>query len=395
MDFGVVTPREREVFDLLGDHLTHEQIARQLFVSVRTVESHVASLRRKLDTPDHRALVRLAVEHRRGPGAGSAAPTPLTSFVGRAHELAELNAAVTAARLVSVVGPGGAGKTRLALAVAGALGSQFSDGVRWVDLVPVRDGAGLEDALAQACGAVVTGRREPADAVIAVLRGRQTLLVLDNCEHLVNAVAVLVERVLNTSPGVNVLLTSRQRLAVPFERVFPVAGLSADIDGDAVALFVERARSAGAAAPSPPERERISAICVAIGGLPLAVELAAVRMPALGLDGVERGLLDQAGLLTAGPRASLRHRSMNDTLDWSLALLPGAAAIALRRLAVFAAPFDLHSAIAVAGFSQLPVGDVPAMLTQLVEQSLVTAETAGGQSRTACWNRCGNTASRG
>jgi len=195
VDLSVVTPREREVFDLLGTYLTHEQIALQLVISVRTVESHVASLRRKLDTRDHRALVRLAVEQRFSatPSAGAMLPTPLTSFVGREQELAALVFALQTARLVSAVGPGGVGKTRLAVAAAASVGPELDHGVHWVDMVSVREVTGVQDAVARACGAVLTSRRDPTDAVVAALRDRRMLLVLDNCEHVVNAVSVLVE----------------------------------------------------------------------------------------------------------------------------------------------------------------------------------------------------------
>ncbi|MDT4997495.1 MAG: hypothetical protein QOD45_1563, partial [Pseudonocardiales bacterium] len=151
VDLGVATPREREVLELLGEHLTHEQIGRKLFISPRTVETHVAALRRKLQLPDHRALVRFAVEERTYRPAAASPPAPLTSFVGRRAELAELIAALDDARLVSAVGSGGAGKTRLAMAAAATV---TAPGVaRWVDLALVTDPSTFEDAVAQACGA--------------------------------------------------------------------------------------------------------------------------------------------------------------------------------------------------------------------------------------------------
>src|SRR5664279_1558042 len=286
-----VTPREREVLLLLGEHLTHEQIGQRLFISVRTVESHVASLRRKLAMPDHRALVRHSVEQRRAPAIASP-PAALISFIGRARELGQLRAALDTARLVSAVGPGGVGKTRLALAAVEGRDAQ------WVDLVPVTDSIGLEEAVAHACGALPSSRLGPVEATVAALRGRRVLLVLDNCEHLVNAVAVLVERLLTASPDLTVLVTSRVRLVLPFERVFRTDGLSVDVGGDAVALFVERAVAAGATPPAAGELARISQVCNALGGLALAIEMAAARLPSIGLDGVERGLLDQGTLLT-------------------------------------------------------------------------------------------------
>lgn len=378
-----MTQREQEVLDLLGANLTHEEIGRRLFISVRTVESHVASLRRKLDIPDHRTLVRLAAEHRLTAGHRShAPPLPLTSFVGRASELAGLAAALEAARLVTVTGPGGVGKTRLALSAARSLAARFGDHVCWTDLVPVATADDLADAVAAACDAVATSRRGPAEAVIAALADRPALVVLDNCEHVVSQVAALAERILTACPGVTMLLTSRLRLAVAFERVFAVPTLSAEPGGDAVALFCERAAAAGtelggAGPEDRADRERVAAICSALGGLPLAIELAAVRLPALGLDGVERGLATQSDLLTGGGRAVLRHRSMAQTLDWSAALLSPAAARTLRRLAVFRTPFQLPGAATVA--TDPP--DLPgttAALAELTEHNLlVTTHEAG------------------
>jgi predicted ATPase/DNA-binding CsgD family transcriptional regulator len=372
MEATGMTPREREVLTLLGEQLTHEQIGQRLFISVRTVESHVASLRRKLGTPDHRALVRHAVEQRSLP-AIAALPVPLTSFVGRAQELERLQAALGAARLVSAVGPGGVGKTRLALAAAE--GRQ----ARWADLAPVTDGVALEEAVAHACGAMSSGRLGPVEATIAALRGRRVLLVLDNCEHLVNATAVLVERLLTAGPELTVLVTSRVRLVLPFEQVIRIDGLSVEVGGDAAALFVERAVAAGVPPPTAEERVRISRVCEVLGGLALAIEMAAARLPSLGLDGVERGLLDQGALLTGGARLSPRHRSMSDTLDWSTSLLPESAAATLRRVSVLVAPFDADAAVAVAAFGSLTADAVRDGLARLTEHSLLAATPSGGR----------------
>src|SRR6202042_3642808 len=202
-----ISPREREVLELLGEHLTHEEIGRRLFISVRTVESHVASLRRKLDLPDHRALVRHAVAVRAAAPGPAVLPAPLTSFIGRETELTALGAALQGARLVSVVGPGGVGKTRLALAGATALAGSYPGGVRWADLAPVTEPARLADAVAEACDAALSSPRGPAEALIASLRGRPALLVLDNAEHLVNAVAVLAERLVSSCPRLTILAT--------------------------------------------------------------------------------------------------------------------------------------------------------------------------------------------
>ena len=251
MEPGAVSPRERDVLALLGQQLTHEEIGRRLYISVRTVESHVSSLRRKLALPDHRSLVRYAAVHAdaAGPGRlGMRAFTPLTSFVGRAEELSALQAALREARVVTAIGPGGVGKTRLVWAAVSASAAEFDD-VHWVDLVPLTEPGRLDEAVAKACDAPTSSRLGPVEALVSAFGTRSVLLVLDNAEHLLDAVAVLVERLALACPQLHVLLTSRARLALPFEHVFRVEGLSSGAGGDAVALFVERSTAAGS--PSP------------------------------------------------------------------------------------------------------------------------------------------------
>lgn len=368
-----MSPREQRVLELLGEQLTHAEIAGRLFISVRTVESHVASLRRKLDLPDHRSLVRFAVAERSSAGPAAGLPVQLTSFVGREQELTALSAALQTARLLSAVGPGGVGKTRLAIRVAEATAARYPDGIRFVDLIPVPDSARLETAVAHACGAKPSSRLGPVEALVSTLGRQQVLLVLDNCEHLVNAVAVLAERLVTACPALTILVTSRTRLAVAFERVHRVDGLGVGADGDAVELFVDRAVAAGSAPPSVADRERISAVCQALDGLALAVELAAVRLPSLGLEGVERGLLDQADLLTGGTRVNPRQQSMRETLDWSVALLDESARVTLRRLSVLMAPFDVEVATSVATFPPLSIKQIHLAVERLADHSLIAA----------------------
>jgi len=255
-----VSDRESEVLALVGDHLTNAQIAGRLYLSVRTVESHVSSLLRKLGVADRRALAALAGAPAAVLGAtlpAASLPTPLTSFVGRIAERAALADALAEHRLVTAVGPGGVGKTRLALAVAGDVRGRYAGGARYVDLVPVTDPAMVGAALASAFGFGEQPGRSPAETVVAKLAGAEVLLVLDNCEHLLDGVSALVERLLAACPRVVVLATSRARLRVPFEFVFPVPGLSlegekgADADqGDATALFRERASMTGWTSPT-------------------------------------------------------------------------------------------------------------------------------------------------
>jgi len=374
IDDAGVSEREAEVLELVARRATNAEIAAELYVSVRTVESHVSSLLRKLDVADRRALARLAAASD-GPGAdgppatqrpgganGGAVeaavpprrpvPVPLTSFVGRSSEVADLTAAVTADRLVTALGPGGVGKTRLAAAVAAAVADRWRDGVWFVDLVPVTDEALVPTAVSRTLGLADAPVRSVEDHVVAHLADREALLVLDNCEQVVAGVGVFVERLLGACPHVAVLATSQARLLLPFERVFAVPGLSLPSDrdqGDAVSLFLERAAQAGAPMPPARDRERIGDICRRLDGSALAIELAAARLPSLGLDGIERGLAERFDLLAGGSRLDERHRSLRSTIDWSYGLLDEADQTLLRRVSVFAAPFTADAAAVVAG----------------------------------------------
>ncbi|HEV7760369.1 MAG TPA: LuxR C-terminal-related transcriptional regulator, partial [Acidimicrobiales bacterium] len=378
-----VSEREAEVLALLGDHLTNAEISARLFISVRTVESHVSSLLRKLAVGDRRALAELASRLHHNDGAAAAParsvpvvlPAPLTSFVGRAAERAALADAVQQRRLVTAVGPGGVGKTRLALAVAADVAERFDDGVWYVDLVPVSDPAMIAPAVAAALGAGEQSGRSIDETVIARLADARALVVLDNAEHLVDGVVVFVERLLGACPRVAVLATSRARLLVPFEWTFPVSGLSTDADdsqaddsqaGDAVALFVERAAAVGGAPPGPDDRRRIAAICRDLDGMALAIELAAARLPTLGIDGLEAGLADQLPMLAGGQRLDDRHRSLRAMLDWSCALLDADDGATLRWVSLFANPFTADDAAAVVGRR-----DAAGALARLADQSLL------------------------
>ena len=387
IDAGV-SVREAEVLELLGEHLTNAEISARLFISVRTAESHVSSLLRKLEVADRRALAQFAATLAAeppavpasgdGPEPGSLAapvlPAPLTTFVGRAAERAGLADALDGQRLVTAVGPGGVGKTRLALAVASDLADEYADGVWYIDLVPVTDPAMIPAAVAGALGISDQSGRSIEETVLARLSGAEALVVLDNCEHLVDSVVVFVERLLAACPQVTVLATSRARLLVPFERVFPVGGLSlgsSDGVGDAVTLFLDRASAVGTAPLGEDELRRVAAICIQLDGMALAIELAAARLPALGLDGLEAGLADQLGVLAGRPRLDDRHSSLRAALDWSYALLAPAEQAILRRVSVFAAPFKADDAALVVGFAPIDGAEVAAALSDLADQSLL------------------------
>jgi predicted ATPase/DNA-binding CsgD family transcriptional regulator len=379
-----ISAREAEVLSLLGEHLSNAEIGARLFISVRTVETHVSSLLRKLGAPDRRALAQLATEWSRSARMGEAVlglPAPVTSFVGRIRERAALAEAVTAHRQVSAVGPGGVGKTRLALAVAAEAVVDFTDGVWFVDLVPITDPAMVGAAVAAAAGIGEQQSRGMDESVIATLADRHALLVLDNCEHVRDGVAPFLERLLASCPRLTVLATSRARLMVPFERVYPIPPLSltGDGDSDAVALFLDRAAAVGWPL-APQQRDQAAEICRGLDGVALAIELAAARLPTLGLDGLADVLSDQLRL-TGGARADDRHRSVRAMLDWSHALLEPADRTLLRRIAVFVAPFTADAAGQVAGFAPLEPAAVADGLARLTEQSLLAATPSAGGTR--------------
>ncbi|MEU3482065.1 ATP-binding protein [Streptomyces sp. NPDC033754] len=382
MSTPVISSREADVLALLGEHLSNAEIAARLFISVRTVESHVSSLLRKLAVPDRRALSRRAAEFAPVQMAAPVLPAPLTAFVGRVRERGELAEALKKHRQVTAVGPGGVGKTRLALAVAAELAGDFADGVWFVDLAPVTDPGRVGAAVAAALGVGEQPGRGIDDSVFAVLADRQALLVWDNCEQIRDGVAPFLERLLAACPRVRVLVTSRARLMVPFERVFPVPPLSRAGGGDseAVELFLERSAAVGLSW-DPSVRDTVVALCERLDGMALAIELAAARCPTLGLDGLVAGLSDQLRILAGGPRAADRHRSVRAVLDWSHDLLEPADRALLRRVSVFVVPFTAEAAAELAGFAPLDPGAVADGLGRLAEQSLLTVTPSADGTR--------------
>ncbi|MFF9491707.1 ATP-binding protein [Streptomyces flaveolus] len=379
-----ISAREAEVLALLGEHLSNAEMAARLVLSVRTVESHVSSLLRKLHLPDRRALARHAAEVARAERSRSAPalPAPLTAFIGRVRERGELAEAVKAHRLVTVTGPGGVGKTRLALAVAAEVAGDFADGVWFVDLVPVTEPDRVGAAVAAAVGVGEQPGRGIDDAVLAALADHRALLVLDNCEQVRDGVAPFLERLLAACPGLRVLVTSRARLMVPFERVLPVPPLSRD-GGDAseaVALFTDRAAAVGQP-PGPAVSDGVVAVCERLGGVALAIELAAARWSTLGLDGLTAGLSDPLRILTGGPRADDRHRSLRAVLDWSHDLLDPWDQALLRRVSVFVTPFTAEAATEVAGFTAGASAGVPGCTTEAgAEAAGIAAEVGAGST---------------
>ncbi|MGH9185940.1 MAG: ATP-binding protein [Acidimicrobiales bacterium] len=331
-------------------------------------------------------------------------PVPLTSFIGRDAERAALIAALGRHREVTAVGPGGVGKTRLALAVAAEPGPQLRDGAWLVDLVPVTTPALVAQAVAAALGVSERQGQALDDALVAMLRVRKGLLVLDNCEHGLDGVGPLVEHLLGHCPGITVLATSRERLVAPFESVFRVPPLSLPRDdgdesgdgddSDAVALFVDRAQVADPNFhPGADDLQAIAAICRQLDGIALAIELAAARAASLGLDELAAGLAAGLELLSGGTRAVERHRSVRATVEWSAALLSDAEPTLLRHVSVFAAPFAPAGATAVTTAARLGSAQVPETLARWLTRAWPSPIPIPMASATGCWRRSANTGS--
>jgi len=298
-------------------------------------------------------------------------PLALTSFVGRGHELDRLVDLQSRSRLLALVGPGGVGKTRLAIQLATYAQSKFADGVWLVELAPIIDG----DLVPQAVAAALDVPEQADRALIATLtdhlRDRETLLVLDNCEHVIEAGARLAETLVRACPRLNLVITSREPLNVPGEVTWWVPSLD---ESEAVQLFLDRAGSVGYT-PTGDGLPAVAAICRRLDGLPLAIELAAARSHMMPVREIEARLGDRFLLLTGGSRtAADRQRTLEAAVDWSYGLLSEPEQLLFERLAVFAGRFSLDDAEAVCSGPPLKTPAVLDLLGRLVDKSLLVAE---------------------
>jgi len=309
--------------------------------------------------------------------------TAATSFIGRDSEAGEVHAAVKAHRLVTLTGVGGVGKTRLATEVAGRLVDEFPDGVWFFELAAVTDPAAVADAVAAVLGITQQPGKTMAQSVAAALEGRVRLLVLDNCEHVLDAAADLIEAILAASATTKIVATSREGLGIADEQLWPVPSLDvgAGVDSAAVALFVERAQhvSPRFTVGEDGETTAVVEICRRLDGIPLAIELAASRMASMTVSEV-RDRLDQRFRLLVGSRRGLeRHHTLRHAVAWSYELLDEPEKALLERCSVFAGGFDLQSACAVMGsdddFATLD------LLDALVRKSLLVVDRSSGRTR--------------
>ncbi|HSR20384.1 MAG TPA: BTAD domain-containing putative transcriptional regulator, partial [Anaerolineales bacterium] len=323
-------------------------------------------------------------------------PTLMTSFIGREVEIQQISSMLFTSRLVTLTGAGGVGKTRLALETARGVTDRFPDGVWYLELAALEDPDMVPGALRTVLGIpeAETGKRSVTDMLVDYYRSRTSLVLLDNCEHLVEACARLAQALLPACPGLHILATSREPLRAEGETTFLVPSLEVPEAPDSeafpslakvpsVRLFVERA-----CARSPSfmlarhNAATIAEICMRLDGIPLAIELAAARVGSLPVESINARLDQRFALLAGGLRTEIpRHRTLRALIDWSHDLLSAAERVLFRRLAVFAGGWTLESAEAVAATGELPKTDVLQMLPELAEKSLVVLDAHSGRYR--------------
>lgn len=380
-------------------------------VEENNLQVHVAALRKALG-PDRHLIVTVpglgyrlvanvdrdavadapAVPIKKFPRPNAHISAAFTALIGRQGAVAEMLAAFDDARIVTLVGAGGIGKTRLATEVATRAAARFPDGVAFVPLAALTSSRCLPNALAAALDITLADGSTSLDAASACLANRRMLLVLDNCEHLIEAAASLADTLTDAHPMLRVLVTSREALRVRGERLWPVGPLAPPDERDgpdailaasAVQLFIARARAAD---PRFPLDEHslltVAAICRRLDGLPLAIELAAARAAVLGIEVLATHLDDIFRMLTGGFRTALpRHQTLQAMYDWSYRLLTDTERILLRWLGVFRADFALEAIQGVVDRQALSTADILDAMTGLVSKSLVIREEGHAAAR--------------
>jgi predicted ATPase/DNA-binding winged helix-turn-helix (wHTH) protein len=323
---------------------------------------------------------------RRAQRQSTALLADLTTFVGRARELSDLVQLIQTTRLLSLTGVGGSGKTRLARQAGLRVAPMFEHGVCFVDLAPLTDPELLTSVVARALDVPERPTETPADTLVKWLRPRHLLIILDNCEHLIDASATLIALLLREAPDLQILATSREALNVPGEVVWRVPPLTlppgseamapeAMLTFDAVRLFTERASAVTPFAVAPENAAAVADICHRLDGVPLAIELAAARIKVLSVHQIRERLDDRFRLLAAGGRTAVpRQRTLKAAVDWSYELLSDSERRMLVRLSVFSGGWTLEAAEAVCAGRGIAAGDVLDLLSRLVDKSLVIVD---------------------
>lgn len=310
-------------------------------------------------------------------------PAELSRLIGREAELAALRAALGQNRLVTVTGPSGIGKTRLAVALGHALADQFPGGARLIDLAPIADPALVEGALAAALGLRLAAGVPAAEAIAGALGASTSLLVFDNCEHLLGAAAPLADALLSRCAALTIVATSQEPLRIGAEAIFrldplalPPRDATADLENfGAIKLFVRRVEAADRHFRLTPENGAgVAEICRQLDGIPLALEMAAARVPSLGVEGLRARLKDRLKVLSAGARSTdARHRTLRGTVAWSFDLLAPGDQVIFRRLGIFAGGFSAAAAVAILA-GEADEWSILDALFRLIDKSLVVAD---------------------
>ncbi|HLJ84527.1 MAG TPA: LuxR C-terminal-related transcriptional regulator [Candidatus Eremiobacteraceae bacterium] len=391
----LLTQRELEVLALMGHGLTNKEIAQRLAISRRTVETHIHHLLDKLGaTTRTRAVVeagRLGLLEAAAPARMSVSqknnlPIQLTALSGRTEELAVVQALLDGSRLLTLSGSGGVGKTRIAVRVGLDRLDRHRDGVWFLDLSPLTDPSLVPAVVAKTLATRDVLRATPTESIVNNLANAQSLLIFDNCEHVLESAAALIDEILRRCPGVSIIATSRQSLGVESEVVHRVPSLSvpenvAVLDAEqaatfgAVEMFVDRARASDTRFALTDENvAAVAEICIRLDGIPLAIELAASRTNTLDVHSLARKLGDRFSLLTGGARTALpRHKTLTALIDWSYDHLSADERRLLNRLGVFCG-FTLDAATAVCGGEGLNSDDFVDLVAALVDKSLVAVE---------------------
>jgi predicted ATPase/class 3 adenylate cyclase len=321
-------------------------------------------------------------------------PTQLTSFVGREKELADIQKLLLGTHILTLVGPGGTGKTRLSLQVASALLDRFPDGLWLVELAPILDPLLVPRTTAMTIGLRDEPQRPVIDMLCDYLREKKMLILLDNCEHLVGACAQMADRILHTAPDVRILASSREALGIGGEVTYRVPSLGLPDLGhlpsteslsqyEAVKLFIHRARSAVPSFSVTNENApAVAQICYRLDGIPLAIELAAAKLRVLGLEQIAKRLDDRFRLLTGGSRTALeRHQTLRAAIDWSYNLLPPAEQVLFRRLSIFIGGWTLEAAESICADGSVNSAEILDLMEQLINKSLVLMEETQVETR--------------
>ncbi len=320
-------------------------------------------------------------------------PVPLTSFVGRDKEVQEIIRLLSTVRLLALTGPGGVGKTRLAIQAADKVQSKFKDGVRWVELASLSDPDLLPQAIASALSLHEVPSRPWIDAIQMHLGSKKLLLVLDNCEHLIAACAEIAERLMVACPNLKILATSLEGLGAPGETTWVVPSMALPAaeplpvremrEYESILLFAERAKSAESGFELTEQNaESVAQVCRRLDGIPLAIELAAARVKLLRVEEIAERLNDRFRLLTGGSRTALpRHRTLRSLIDWSHSLLSDSERVLLRRLSVFAGGCTLEAAERVCPDEAIEAPEILDLLAHLVDKSLVMVKAGSAGSR--------------